>query len=150
MALKVPPLLLVVLFAFAAWLLSYSGLGWNWEVPVQIGWLIGWSLVGFAFAFAGVWSFRRGNTTVDPTRPENASKLINSGIYQVTRNPMYVGFACALIGWGGYLSDPLALSLVPLFIWYLTRFQIKPEEQALTELFGQEYKDYCAQVRRWL
>ncbi|MCL1038671.1 isoprenylcysteine carboxylmethyltransferase family protein [Shewanella corallii] len=150
MALKIPPLLLVLLFALAGWLLTWFGLGWHWDMPLRLGWLIGWGLGGLLFAFAGVLSFRRGNTTVDPTRPDKASKLINGGIYQRTRNPMYVGFASALVGWGGYLTDPLALLLVPVFIWYLTEFQIKPEEQALTELFGEEYQDYCHQVRRWL
>ena len=90
------------------------------------------------------------STTVDPTVPEKASTLINQGVYRLTRNPMYVGFACFLIGWAGYLADPLAFLLVPVFIWYLTQFQIKPEEQALSQLFGEEYQHYCQQVRRWL
>ena len=150
MALKIPPLLLVVLFVLAGWMLTWVGLGWHWDRLLRIGWLAVWGLGGFLFAFAGVMSFRHGNTTVDPTRPDKASKLISGGIYQRTRNPMYVGFVCALIGWGGYLSDPLALLLVPVFIWYLTEFQIKPEERALTALFGEEYLDYCHQVRRWL
>ncbi|WP_256261090.1 isoprenylcysteine carboxylmethyltransferase family protein [Shewanella sp. NIFS-20-20] len=63
---------------------------------------------------------------------------------------MYVGFVCALIGWGGYLADPLALLLVPVFVWYLTEWQIKAEEHALKQLFGEEYQAYCQQVRRWL
>ena len=44
----------------------------------------------------------------------------------------------------------LALLLVPVFIWYLTEFQIKPEERALTALFGDDYRAYCQKVRRWL
>ncbi|MGI2258672.1 methyltransferase family protein [Shewanella sp. GXUN23E] len=150
MALKIPPLLLVLLFVGAAWLSSRAGFGWAWADAVRWGWLLGFGIAGFAVAFAGVQAFRRGQTTVNPTRPEKASCLIDGGIYQYTRNPMYLGFALALTGWGGYLADPLALAWVPLFIWYLTAFQIKPEERALTALFGDEYLSYCRTVRRWL
>ena len=99
---------------------------------------------------AGVLSFKLAKTTVNPSKPEQASKLITSGIYRLSRNPMYVGLAFILVAWGIWLSSLWALLCVAGFIAYLTFFQIMPEERALTKLFGEEYIAYKAKVRRWL
>ncbi len=63
---------------------------------------------------------------------------------------MYVGFALSLLAWACYLVSPLALLGVLGFVLYMNRFQIGPEERALTILFGSEFQVYQAQVRRWL
>jgi protein-S-isoprenylcysteine O-methyltransferase Ste14 len=107
-------------------------------------------LAGLAVCWVGVASFRRAHTTVNPMAPDAASSLVQSGIYAHTRNPMYLGMALMLVGWAAYLSNPAALAIVPLFVLYLGRFQIAPEERALTALFGAEFSDYAARVRRWL
>lgn len=105
---------------------------------------------GALFAVLGILAFRLKSTTVDPTRPEKASSLVTGGIYQYTRNPMYLGMALVLIGGAIRISNPICLVSVILFIWYMTEFQIKPEEKALVKNFGEEYKTYTDQVRRWL
>ena len=87
---------------------------------------------------------------VNPNKPEQASKLVTSGIYRISRNPMYLGFAFILAGWGVWLSSVWAMLGVIGFIGYLTLFQIMPEERALTKLFGDEFTIYKARVRRWL
>ncbi|QDF65597.1 isoprenylcysteine carboxylmethyltransferase family protein [Shewanella sp. SNU WT4] len=150
MSLKIPPLFLLVLFAFAAWALSNVSLALDFAPWLRWSLLLVYGGVGIIFAVAGVREFRRCNTTVDPTKPNNTSALVTSGIYSVTRNPMYVGMAMWLLGWSGFLASPVAMMLVLVFVWYLTRFQIKPEEQVLTQLFGDEFKRYSAAVRRWL
>jgi protein-S-isoprenylcysteine O-methyltransferase Ste14 len=63
---------------------------------------------------------------------------------------MYVGLACALIAWAVFLGSAWALLGPVAFVLYTGRFQIAPEERALEKLFGSEYSDYCAKVRRWL
>jgi protein-S-isoprenylcysteine O-methyltransferase Ste14 len=63
---------------------------------------------------------------------------------------MYVGFTLLLLGWGVFLGNPLALFVIAMFIWYLTRFQIVPEERALRRMFDPEYEAYCRAVRRWI
>ena len=63
---------------------------------------------------------------------------------------MYVGFLLALIGWAAYLSHALALVLLPVFVAYMNRFQISPEERALSAKFGPEFDTYKQSVRRWL
>lgn len=63
---------------------------------------------------------------------------------------MYVGLTIGLVAWAIYLENAGALLAIPLFVAYLTEFQIKPEERALLSKFGPEYADYMASVRRWL
>jgi protein-S-isoprenylcysteine O-methyltransferase Ste14 len=108
------------------------------------------AVAGAVFSAGGVVSFRRARTTVNPRKPETASSLVDSGIYRVTRNPMYVGLSFVLIAWAAFLSSAWAL-LGPLaFVLYVGRFQIAPEERALSKLFGNEYAAYRERVRRWL
>ena len=76
--------------------------------------------------------------------------MVRSGIYRVSRNPMYLGFLLALLALAIFLANPLSLVLVPLFVVYMNRFQIGPEERALVALFGQEFASYSLKVRRWL
>lgn len=107
-------------------------------------------LMGAGFGFAGILSFRRARTTINPTRPEKASALVISGVYRATRNPMYLGILLVLVAWAVFLSSAWGLLAVAGFMLYMNRFQIAPEERALSGLFGNEYELYMARVRRWL
>jgi protein-S-isoprenylcysteine O-methyltransferase Ste14 len=108
------------------------------------------ALIGGFFCIASVVSFRRAKTTVNPLKPETASALVRSGIYQVSRNPTYVGFALFLVAWAVYLSSPWTLLGVVGFVLYINRFQIQPEERALAALFAAEFERYKNSVRRWV
>lgn len=108
------------------------------------------TLAGIGLILAGVLSFRKAQTTVNPHTPENSSELVQSGIYAFTRNPMYVGFFLLLIGWGFVLADVLALLSSYGFVMYMNRFQIAPEERMLEKTFDTEYLLYRSRVRRWL
>ena len=83
-------------------------------------------------------------------RPGSASALVVSGIYKFTGNPTYLGFLVILLGWAAFLSNALALALIPGFVIYMNRFQIGPEERALACLFANKYSSYTARVRRWI
>ncbi len=63
---------------------------------------------------------------------------------------MYLGFLLILLGWAAFLSNVLALVLLPAFILYVNRFQISPEERVLASVFAHDYAEYRARVRRWL
>jgi protein-S-isoprenylcysteine O-methyltransferase Ste14 len=108
------------------------------------------ALIGAVTCLSGVVSFHRAKTTVNPMKPHSTSSLIVSGIYKYTRNPMYLGFVLVLLGWAAFLSNLAALALVPAFIVYINRFQIRPEERVLASLFPHEYPAYRAKVRRWV
>ena len=148
--LKIPPVALVVLFALVMWLLAQLvpalALPMSWRLL-----LAGiFAIAGIAIAMSGVLAFRRANTTVDPRVPQQSSSLVIRGIYRYSRNPMYVGFLLLLAAWAFNLSSVAALVLLPLFVLYMNRFQIAPEERFLLQKFGAEYQAYTKQVRRWL
>ncbi|MFP5406472.1 MAG: methyltransferase family protein, partial [Gammaproteobacteria bacterium] len=86
----------------------------------------------------------------NPTRPGAASSLVLGGPYRFSRNPMYLGVLLVLVGWAVYLSNVLAFVVLPLFVLYLNRYQIAPEERALSARFGASFDEYRKSVRRWL
>jgi protein-S-isoprenylcysteine O-methyltransferase Ste14 len=106
--------------------------------------------VGIFFLLAGVYEFQKAKTTVNPTTPAAATAIVASGVYRISRNPMYVGFLLALTGWATFLAHPLPFLLLPVFVAYMNRFQISPEERVLSAKFGDEYDTYKRDVRRWL
>jgi protein-S-isoprenylcysteine O-methyltransferase Ste14 len=105
---------------------------------------------GVLSAILGVYSFWRHHTTINPHAPQKTSFLVTTGIYRITRNPMYVGIMLVLASWALYLTHILPLILLPLFIVYINRFQIGPEERMLEQRFGTEFTSYRDSVRRWL
>lgn len=122
---------------------------------VTVYWLstylcFGLFLAGTLCAALGVLAFRRAGTTVDPRVPEQSAILVTSGIYRVSRNPMYLGFLCMLCGWAACLGSVFSLVGVVLFVLYMNRFQIATEERYMQEKFGAVYLRYKTQVRRWL
>jgi protein-S-isoprenylcysteine O-methyltransferase Ste14 len=148
--LKIPPLALLLVFAILNQLLA-SLLPQN-HVSQQLVLLptLLLLLTALVFCLAGVVSFRRARTTVDPRKPEQSITLVSKGIYAITRNPMYVGFSLMLLAQSVYLQTATGLLLTVIFMAYLQRFQIQPEERALRELFGEAYTQYSQHVRRWL
>lgn len=98
----------------------------------------------------GVYEFKRAKTTVNPVEVEKASQVVESGVYAFTRNPMYLGLFLLLFGFAYWSHNLLAFTLPFLFVVYMNRFQIQPEERALEKLFGAQYLDYKQRVRRWI
>ncbi|NGZ09018.1 MAG: isoprenylcysteine carboxylmethyltransferase family protein [Nitrospira sp. LK70] len=147
--LKVPPLAVVFLFGTLMWLISAYSV-FTIALPWRSAFAIIAYTVGFAIVLAGVVTFRRAKTTVNPLTPEATTTMVISGIYRFTRNPMYLGFLFVLAGWAIYLSDVLAFALLPLFVWYMNRFQILPEERALGAKFSHAFTAYKGSARRWL
>lgn len=147
---RIPPPVVATLIAALMWLLSRHVPGVDLAGPVRMLAALVVAASGLVVCLAGVVSFRRAKTTVNPLKPETASSLVVSGIYRYTRNPMYVGFAVCLAGWAVYLASPVALLGVAGFVLYINRFQIAPEERALAALFGEAFTAYRARVRRWL
>jgi protein-S-isoprenylcysteine O-methyltransferase Ste14 len=110
----------------------------------------GLAVLGLAVAAAGVWAFKRAQTTVSPLQPAKASALVTAGVFRYTRHPMYLGLALMLLALVMWLGHAINLLVLLGFVAYIMRFQIKPEERALQTLFGDAYSDYKARVRRWI
>jgi protein-S-isoprenylcysteine O-methyltransferase Ste14 len=148
--LKVPPLVVWLVFAAAMRGVAHFTPGLSFPLPRSWELALVLAVLGAAVAFAGVVAIRRQRTTANPLTPGASSSLVTRGVYRVSRNPMYLGFLLALAGWSLYLSNAGAVLLLPAFVAYLTQFQIKPEERALSAKFGPEFAPYRARVRRWV
>ena len=148
--LKVPPLGLVLAFAFAMWVVPAYGPSLPVPLPGHVALAVLLVGVGLAICLAGVVRFRRAKTTVNPLTPETTTAMVASGVYRFSRNPVYLGFLLALTAWAAFLSQALAFALLPAFVMHMNRFQILPEERTLTAKFGHQFTDYSHSVRRWL
>ncbi len=148
--LKVPPPIVVAVTAVLMRLVSRSVPAFAVVFPASRILAITLVAAGFITGIAGVVTFSRARTTVNPMKPQSSSSLVTWGVYAVTRNPMYLGGLLILTGWAIFLSNALAFLFLPAYILYIDRFQIRPEEKALTSLFGQDFVAYTSRVRRWL
>ena len=144
----IPPVWLA-LFILAAWMLgrwdplalSFGGVA----ADLLAGILIGGGLILMALA---VWEMRRMRTTVIPHREADA--LVTTGIFRRSRNPIYLGDALILAGFVFRFDAPLALPLVPLFLWWIERRFVIPEEDRLRRRFRAAFARYCEATRRWI
>ena len=148
--LKIPPPAVAALFALAMWGAASVAPSLGFAFQGRTGIAIALGVVGLVVSLSGVLAFRRAKTTVNPMRPEAASSFVTTGIYRVSRNPMYLGMLLVLLGWAAYLSNALALALAALFVVFIDRFQIVPEERILLAKFGAIFTDYAKAVRRWV
>ncbi len=147
---RVPPPLVAIIFATIMWGLSKSTSIVMLTATVKYSLVFTFVSVGIFFALAGTVSFRLVKTTVNPLKPDTASSLVTTGIYQFTRNPMYVGFVAFLFAWASFLGTAWGTLFIAGYIAYIQRFQIMPEERALTKLFNDEFIAYKDEVRPWL
>ncbi len=147
--LKIPPPVVALLTGLLMW--SAARLVPPLALPgvTRIAAAVALAGCGVGLAISGVLTFRRAKTTVNPTTPAAASALVRTGAFRFTRNPMYLGLLLCLVAWAVYLSNVLALLITPLFVLYMNRFQIAPEERALAALFGDSFAEYKREVRRW-
>jgi protein-S-isoprenylcysteine O-methyltransferase Ste14 len=147
-----PPLLLVAAF-LAGWFVET-----NWirlhlaDSPAamralcvigSIALLCGVSLITW-----GVLTFIRARTALIPHHA--ASRLVQTGPYRFTRNPMYTGFTLVYVGVSLFLNAAWPLLFLPVALLALFHFVIRKEERYLTAAFGDEYTSYQRRVRRWL
>ncbi len=150
MRLLIPPPVQGLIFGAAMWqlarLLPQFAMSFPGDRYVALVCLI----IGVGMELIAVRAFFVAKTTVNPLKPENANKLVISGLYKISRNPMYLGLLIFLTGWAIWLGNPLNVGLLVLFVAYITYSQIKPEEAVLREKFGADYADYCRSVRRWI
>ena len=147
---KIPPPAVTALLAVLMWGISLATPAL--EVPglPRVAIAVALALTGFSIDVAGLISFRRAKTTINPMKPGATSALVTSGIYRMSRNPMYVGLLFLLVAWAVFLASAWALIGPATFVLYINRFQIEPEERVLANMFGATYSAYKSAVRRWL
>ena len=150
LALKVPPVAQVIITAAAMYGVSKMVPALTFSLNGSTALAVGLGVMGMSLGVMGVTQFRKAQTTPNPQALEKVSSLVTSGIYQYSRNPMYLGLVLILLGWAFYLSHFLSFVLLPVFILYMTRFQIQPEEEMMARKFGKTYQAYLNKVRRWI
>jgi protein-S-isoprenylcysteine O-methyltransferase Ste14 len=145
---KIHPPVLLLIYIFAAFLLN-----WLFPLPfafpkilVWVGYLL--ILVGTGLAFSAASQFMRAHTTLDPHG--SVIEIVTSGPYRFSRNPIYLGFVCLLIGFPFIFRSYWGLILSPVLMVSLYQLVVKHEETYLEKKFGDMYTSYKSRVRRWL
>jgi len=147
--LKIPPAVVFLFCIGLLWLID-SYLPPLFDLSVS-KWIIRPLLaLGVLTGITGVIQFAVKSTSVNPHKPEHASFLITSGVYRLSRNPMYLGMLFILLAAVLKFGHPIGFIVLPLYVLYMNRFQIIPEEEAMEKKFGEEYRKYRRNVRRWL
>ncbi len=150
MNLLIPPPVVVLICGVGMWAVDrYAGFGAFkavWLAPIAYVLLA----AGLLLLIVAIVSFVASRTTINPLRPSGASSLITTGVFRLSRNPIYLADLLILAAFAVWLGNVLNVVFLAAFVWYINRFQILPEERALMNLFGESYVAYFAKVRRWL
>lgn len=148
--LKVPPVIVFLLsIGIMYWFRSLE-LTLYVSLPLPNTVFLGCFVAAGYFGISGIREFKKAKTSVHPVDIHKTTKVVDKGVYQISRNPMYFGLLLLLIGFGYWLQDLLNLTVCVAFVLYMNRFQIRLEEQHLESKFGKKYIDYKNRVRRWI
>ena len=146
--LKIPPPILVIILITSIYF-SSDKLDLI-SIPYRTLFSIVILSIGILVIINPVVKFIKSKTTVNPVEFKNVEKLVTSGIYKYSRNPMYLGMIMIIISTTVYYLNFYSLLTPFIFYFWVNRFQIKREEVFLEEKFGQEYLSYKTKTRRWI
>lgn len=142
-----PPLIYVAVFFLSILIQSFFPLDYSW---LRSNYWLGWILIGLflLFAFPAIYRFIVSKTTITTILP--VKNLQTSGIYSISRNPMYLGLLCLYSGIAVFKGNWWTFILLPLVILIVQQYIIRREEKYLQRQFGNLYASYCQKTRRWL
>lgn len=140
----VPPVWLLAFSIVVYWLGQFAPLRLSGLPLIGAGFIA----VGLVLIVLAVVEMRKMRTTVIPHM--QASHLVSTGVFGLSRNPIYLGDALILAGFCLRWGAPYALILVPVFMWVIATRFIKAEEQRLSAAFAPDFETYCRKTNRWL
>lgn len=143
-----PPLIFVGVVAIALaidWLIGGPRLGISFGTRMLIATIL--LIPGGALLFAAGARFSAAKTNIPPWKPSIA--LVTSGIYRYTRNPMYLGMALVYVALSVFADSLIALAGLPVALAAMYYGVIAREERYLEVKFGERYRQYKREVRRW-
>lgn len=142
-----PPLLLIITCVAMLLLALVLPLAKPLPIPVRI---FGGVLAAFGLLLSvrGAGIFRRVGTNIMTF--DKPDKLVTTGVFAWSRNPMYLGFAICALGGAMALNAMTAFAVASLFCLSLDRWYVRFEETMMRETFGAQFDDYCNRVRRWI
>ena len=145
---KIPPPFIAAGNIFVFYLSTLLIPSFEFTGQAILGIFIG--LEGVVIIFVSIRLFRKNQTTINPFKAHETTRLITTGIYSFTRNPMYLGLSSIQVASGIYMGAYVSIFLIPAFIIYITHKQIIYEEEILKKRLGDEYNNYLKNVRRWI
>jgi protein-S-isoprenylcysteine O-methyltransferase Ste14 len=148
--LKVPPVVVALGVAALMWLVPAATPGPPVTLLFRVGVAAVFGTCGLIIIVMAAIGFRRARTTVNPLVPGRTTRIVSTGVYRLSRNPMYLGMLLLLVGLATVLWNLFSLGLSALFVLYMNRFQIPAEERMLATLYPLDYGAYKGQVRRWI
>lgn len=145
---KIPPPILVLILVVSSFLSSKKIDVIHIPHQTLVSILI--LLIGILILIIPVTNFIKYKTTINPIEFKKVNKLVTSGIYKYSRNPMYLGLLLIVISSSILYLNIYSVSTPIFFYYWINRFQIQREEIFLTEKFGKEYLSYKTKTRRWI
>ena len=145
---KIPPPLIVLVLIVSIYFSSKKIDLIN--IPLQLEISIFILSAGILIFVNPVLQFIKSKTTVNPIQFEEVNKLVTSGIFKYSRNPMYLGMMMIVLSTSIFYLNIYSILTPLLFILWINKFQIKREEEFLIEKFGDEYLSYKKKTRRWI
>lgn len=146
----IPPPVVVAIVGLLMWAVNETLVFGNIKSELQQPIALALLVIGLLLMAIAVGYFIAARTTINPLRPSRASSLVTTGLFAISRNPIYLGDLLILAALAVWFGNVLNVALLALFVCYINRFQIIPEERALAQRFGEAYHTYCSRVRRWL
>jgi len=148
--LKVPPDVVALVVAALMWLVSTVTPSLRLPLEVRLLAAAVLAAAGIGLIAAARIALAKAATTFSPVAPQRSSRLVTTGVYRHSRNPMYLGTLLVLFAVAAWLADPVSFAVALSYVAYMDRFQIAPEERVLRRRFGGAYEDYLHRVRRWV
>ena len=146
----IPPPVVAAIIGLSMWGVNEALTFGKFQSSLQLPLALTLLATGLLLMLAAAGQFIAAKTTINPLRPARASTLITTGVFAISRNPIYLADLLLLAALATWLGNVLNAALLALFVWTINRYQIAPEERALATLFGEAYAAYRARVRRWL
>ena len=145
---KIPPPILALIMIVLIYLSSLTIETFTFSYQTVLSVLV--VVIGLGCAVPSFRLFANNNTTISPFTPSETTALVTAGMYRYSRNPMYLGLVLLTIAATIFFGTWLGIVIVVAFIFLLNFLQIIPEEEALLDIFGEEYVEYKKKVRRWI
>jgi protein-S-isoprenylcysteine O-methyltransferase Ste14 len=146
----IPPPIVTASFCALMWWIDQQTQAMRVVTGVNKPLAIALLAIALGLMTATVIEFWKHRTTINPMKPSTTSHLVTTGVLKFSRNPIYLGDALLLLAWAIWLNSVISVLTLTLFVAYLSKFQIQPEEAELRSKFTNEYFKYCALVRRWI
>jgi protein-S-isoprenylcysteine O-methyltransferase Ste14 len=145
---KIPPPILALVMIALIYLSSLfvESITFNYQGSLSVLFII----LGAACALPSFKLFAKFKTTITPLKPSDATALVTEGMYRYSRNPMYLGLLLWTIASTIWFGTWFGIIINIVFVFLINFLQIIPEEEALLEIFGEEYEEYKKNVRRWI